>query len=229
MKARDVMVSPVITVKPHASVQEVAKTLVDRRISAVPVVDDAGRLVGIISEGDLMHRSEMGTERRYHRWGLRLVAGDASLPTDYIKVRGRKAADIMTKNVFTASPETPLDDVAILLERNSIKRVPIVRGGQLVGIVSRANLVQALATMPKGLEIPLSDAKIRDKLLSHLKQQPWADIHLLNVTVTDGVVNLWGIASSETERQAIRVAAEAMPGVKAVNDHLARGPIGRGL
>jgi len=229
MKARDVMVSPVITVKPHASVQDVAQTLIDRRISAVPVVDDADRLVGIISEGDLMHRSEMGTERQYHRWGMRLVAGDASLPADYIKAHGRKAADIMTKNVIVASPETPLDEVAILLERNSIKRVPIVTGSQLVGIVSRGNLVQALATVPKGLEIPLSDSKIRDKLLSHLKQQPWADTHLLNVTVCDGVVSLWGIISSETERQAIRVAAEATPGVKAVNDHLARGLIGHGL
>jgi len=176
-----------------------------------------------------MHRSEMGTERQYHRWGMRLVAGDASLPADYIKAHGRKAADIMTKNVIVASPETPLDEVAILLERNSIKRVPIVTGSQLVGIVSRGNLVQALATVPKGLEIPLSDSKIRDKLLSHLKQQPWADTHLLNVTVCDGVVSLWGIISSETERQAIRVAAEATPGVKAVNDHLARGLIGHGL
>jgi len=228
MKARDVMVAPVVTVKPYSTVKEVAKTLVDRRISAVPVVDDVGKLVGIISEGDLMHRSETGTERQY-RWWIRLVEGDASLPADYIKAHGRKAADIMTQNVITAAPDTALDEVAITMEKNSIKRVPIVRDGQLVGIVSRANLVQALATMPKGLEIPLSDSQIREKLLSHLKEQPWADTHLLNVTVTDGVVSLWGIASSETERKAIRVAAEATPGVRAVNDHLARGPLGHGL
>jgi CBS-domain-containing membrane protein len=220
MKARDVMVAPVITVKPHSTVKEVAKTLVDRHISAVPVVDDAGKLVGIISEGDLMHRAEMGTERRY-RWWIRLVGGDASIPFDYIKAHARRAADIMTRNVFTATPETPLDEIAILLERNSIKRVPIVRDGRLVGIVSRANLVQAFATMPRGLEIPLSDSKIREELLSHLKGQPWADTHLLNVTVTDGVVSLWGITNSETERKAICVAAEATPGVRAVNDHLA--------
>ena len=228
MKARDIMVAPVVTVKPYSTVKEVAKTLVDRRISAVPVVDDVGKLVGIISEGDLMHRSETGTERQY-RWWIRLVEGDASLPADYIKAHGRKAADIMTQNVITAAPDTALDEVAITMEKNSIKRVPIVRDGQLVGIVSRANLVQALATMPKGLEIPLSDSQIREKLLSHLKEQPWAGTHLLNVTVTDGVVSLWGIASSETERKAIRVAAEATPGVRAVNDHLARGPFGHGL
>ena len=228
MKARDVMVAPVITVKPYSTVREVAKTLVDRRISAVPVVDDAGKVVGIISEGDLMHRAETGTERRY-RWWIRLVGGDASLPTDYIKAHARRAADIMTQNVITATPETPLDEIAVLLERNSIKRVPIVREGQLVGIVSRANLVQALATMPKGLAVPLSDSKIREKLLSHLKEQPWADTHLLNVIVTDGVVSLWGVISSESERKAIRVAAEATPGVRAVNDHLAREPLGHRL
>jgi CBS-domain-containing membrane protein len=228
MKARDVMVAPVITVKPYSTVREVAKTLVDRRISAVPVVDDVGKLVGIISEGDLMHRAETGTERRY-RWWIRLMGGDASLPADYVKAHALKAADIMTQNVITAAPETELDEVAILLERNAIKRVPILMHGQLVGIVSRANLVQALATMPKGLEILLSDSKIREKLLSHLKEQPWADTHLLNITVTDGIVSLWGIASSETERKAIRVAAEATPGVRAVNDHLARGPLGHGL
>jgi len=228
MKARDVMVAPVITVKPYSTVREVAKTLVDRRISAVPVVDDAGKVVGIISEGDLMHRAETGTERRY-RWWIRLVGGDASLPTDYIKAHARRAADIMTQNVITATPETPLDEIAVLLERNSIKRVPIVREGQLVGIVSRANLVQALATMPRGLEIPFSDTNIREKLLSHLKEQPWADTHLLNVIVTDGVVSLWGVTSSESERKAIRVAAEATPGVRAVNNHLAREPLGHGL
>jgi CBS domain-containing protein len=228
MKARDVMVSPVITVKPYSSVEEVANTLVDKRISAVPVVDDAGKLVGIVSEGDLMHRCETGTERRY-RWWMRLVSGDASLPAEYIKAHGRKAADIMTGNVITATPDTTLDEIAVRLEKNSIKRIPIVSKDKLVGIVSRANLVQALAAMPKRLEIPLSDSNIRDKLLSHLKQQPWADTHLLNVTVTDGVVSLWGVISSETERKAIRVAAEATPGVRAVNDYLARGPIGHGL
>jgi CBS domain-containing protein len=223
MKARDVMVSPVITAKPDSTVKEVAKTLVDRHVSAVPVVDDAGKLVGIISEGDLMHRAEVGTERRY-RWWPRLVRGDASVPLGYIKAHARRAADIMTRNVFTATPETPLDEIAVLLERNSIKRVPIVLDGQLVGIVSRANLVQALATIPRGPEISLSDSKIREELLSHLNGQPWADTHLLNVTVTDGVVSLWGVANSETGRNAIRVAAEAMPGVRGVNDHMTARP-----
>jgi CBS domain-containing protein len=223
MKARDVMVSPVITVKPSTPVREVAKTLLEKGISAVPVVDDQGKLVGMVSEGDLMHRAEAGTERR-PSWWLRLVSGDDVLAADYIKSHARKAADVMTPNVITATPETPLDEIALLLEKNGIKRVPIVKDGQLVGIVSRANLVQAVASAPKGLEIPVSDEAIRDKLLAHLKAQPWARTGLLNVTVNDGVVNLWGITDSETERNAIRVAAESIPGVRAVNNHLTLRP-----
>ena len=132
MKARDVMVSPVITVKPNSSVREIAKTLLEKRISAVPVIDDGGKLVGMISEGDLMHRSEAGTERQ-RSWWLRLMAGDDVLAADYIKAHGRKVADVMTRNVITATPDTPLYEIAILLEMNSIKRVPIpkIRDGIL--------------------------------------------------------------------------------------------------
>jgi len=219
MKARDVMVSPVITVKPYFLVREVAKMLVENRISALPVVDDGGKLVGIVSEGDLMHRSEVGTERN-RSWWLRLMVSSSIVAADYVKAYGRKVADVMTQNVVTATPETPLNEIATLLERNSIKRVPIVRDGQLVGIVSRANLVQAIAGAPKGLEIPLSDSVIRDRLLDHLRAQPWTHTWLLNVTINDGVVNLWGITNSEEEKNAIRVAAETIDGVRAVKNHL---------
>jgi len=208
MKARDVMVSPVITVKPSSSVKEVATTLLERRISAVPVVDDQGKLVGIISEGDLMHRSEAGTERQ-RSWWLLGWTGDETLATEYVKAHARKVADVMTRNVITATPETPLHEIAALLERNSIKRVSIVKDGQLVGIVSRANLIQAVASTRKELEITLSDTTIRDKLLAHLTSQEWAHTSLLNVTVSGGVVNLWGITNSDAERMAIRVAAES--------------------
>ena len=228
MKARDIMVSPVITVKPYSSVKEVAKILLEKRISAVPVVDEGGKLLGMVSEGDLMHCSEAGTERQ-RSWWLRLMAGDDTLAADYVKAHGRKVADVMTQNVITATPDTPLDEIAILLEKNSIKRVPIVKDAQLVGIVSRANLVQAVASAPKGLDIPLFDSTIRDKLLAHLKAQPWLHTDLLNITVTDSVVTLWGITTSETERKAIRVAAEAMPGVRSVNNHLTLRPRGYGL
>ena len=227
MKARDVMVSPVITVSPHASVKQVAKTFLERHISAVPVVDEKGKLVGIISEGDLLHRAEAGTERQ-HPWWLRAFIGPDTLAAEYTKAHARKVADAMTRKVVTASPETPLHEVAALLEKNAIKRVPIVENGQLVGLVSRANLIQAVASAAKGLEIPLSDATIRNKLMAHLKAQPWAHTGLLNITVNDGVVDLWGIIASDTENQAIRVAAETATGVRAVNDHLRTWPVDLG-
>jgi CBS domain-containing protein len=223
MKARDVMVSRVITVKPSASVREVAETLVKQHISAVPVVDDQGKPLGIVSEGDLLHRAEASTERRHSWWLTGLIGGDA-LASEYIKAHSRSVADVMTKQVITAAPDTPLHEIAALLERNSIKRVPIVENGRIVGIVSRANLVQALASNRKSLEAPVSDREIREKILAELNGQPWAHTALLNVTVNSGVVDVWGIAQSETERKAILVAAETVPGVRAVHDNMMKGP-----
>jgi CBS domain-containing protein len=223
MKARDVMVAPVITTSPHASVKDVAQTLLKHHISALPVTDDKGRLVGIISEGDLLHRHENNTEPRSPWWLLALTGTDA-LAADYIKGHARKVADVMTRDVVSASPETPLYEIASLLEKHAIKRVPIVENGHPVGIVSRSNLVQAVAGAGKHFEMSLADETIRSKLLSHLKAQPWAHVGLLNVTVNGGVVDLWGIARSETERKAIRVAAEGITGVRAVNDNMRPWP-----
>jgi CBS domain-containing protein len=225
MRARDVMTLAVYTVKPTTSVKEVARLFVERRISAVPVVDDQGRIVGIVSEGDLVHRSEISTQRR-HPWWLVLMAGDEGLALDYIKAHAKQVADIMTRKVITAEPDTPLQEIAAVLEKYGIKRLPIVRNGQLVGIVSRANLVQAIASSGSKLDIPLSDTTIREKLLTELNKENWAHTALLNATVNGGVVDLWGFVESDTERKAIRVAAEAAPGVRAVNDHLTARPIG---
>lgn len=225
MKASDVMISPVVTTSPNASIKDVAKIFLDRHISAVPVVNDKGEIVGIISEGDLLHRAEAGTERR-RGWWLRALATTEDLAAEYVKAHTRKVSDAMTRNVVTASPDTPLHEVAALLEKHAIKRVPIVRQGQLVGIVSRANLVQALASASKALDIPLSDAAIRDRLMAHLTAQPWAHTDFLNVTVNDGVVTLWGATRSDAERKAIRVAAETTPGVRAVDDNLSKWPAG---
>ena len=219
MKARDLMVSPVVTVKPDTTVRDVAKLFVERQISAVPVVDEQGKIVGIVTEGDLIHRAEIGTERK-RSWWMLLLAEDNALAADYIKAHARTVADVMTRNVVTAAPDTPLNEIATLLEKHRIKRIPIVRDGELVGIVSRANLVQAIASSGSKIDMPLSDAAIRDKLLAHLSAQSWAHTGLLNVTVNDGIVDLWGISDSETERKAIHVAAEATEGVRGVNDHL---------
>jgi CBS domain-containing protein len=219
MLVRDVMVAPVITVEPSATVQEVAKLLLEKRISAVPVLDDRGKLVGIVSEGDLLHRVEAATERR-RSWWLRALIDSDTLAVDYVKSHGRKVSDLMTREVITASPETPLHEVASLMEKNAIKRMPILENGQLVGIVSRANLLQAVASARQLLDVTPSDNAIRNRILASLKKEDWAHIGLLNVTVSNGIVDLWGLAESEAQRKAIRVAAESAPGVNAVHDNL---------
>lgn len=224
MKASDVMVSPVITAKSTATVKDVAELFLHRRISAAPVVDESGKLVGIVSEGDLIHRAEIGTERRGSRW-LALLTDEHAEAADYIKSHATKVADVMTAKVVTARPDTPLQDVAMMMETNGIKRIPIVRDGKLVGLVSRANLVQAVATAGTKLEVPVSDTVIRERLMSRLRGESWAKTSLLNATVNDGVVTLWGLTASPTERQAIRVAAETTPGVVAVRDHIGIGRV----
>ena len=224
MLARDVMVAPVITVKPSTAVKDIAELFLQRRISAAPVLDGQQQLVGIVSEGDLLHRVEAGTER-HHSWWLKGFIGDDALAAEYVKSHGLKASDVMTRRVIVAAPETPLHEVAALLEKNAIKRVPVLENGHLVGIVSRANLIQAVATARKLLDIPLSDTAIRGNLLSHLMKQSWAHTALLNVTVNGGVVDLWGVAESAAQRKAIKVAAELTPGVCAVNDNLVIRPV----
>jgi CBS domain-containing protein len=227
MKARDIMVSPVVTAKPHSTVKDVANVLLDKGISAVPVVDHRGELVGIVSEGDLLHRVETGTQARARKsFWLRFVAGNAPLAEDYAKAHGRKVSDVMTKHVIVAAPDTPLSEVAMLMERHNIKRVPILSDGRLVGIVSRSNLVQALASAPSGRDVPLSDQAIRDKLLAHLHDQPWSHTSQLNVTVNNGVVDVWGICHSDAEHEAVRIAAENIPGVREVKNNLSMPPPG---
>jgi CBS domain-containing protein len=220
MQARDVMVSPVITIKPSASVKEVAQILLENKVSALPVVDDSGKLIGIVSEGDLMRRTDLGTERHRSWWLVALFADTDALAAEYVKQHGAKVEDVMTRRPITAGPEVPLNEIAGLLERHSIKRVPIVENGALVGIVSRANLIQALAGDRRRLEISLPDAKLREKIMARLRAEPWAHTSLLNITVNDGIVDIWGITRSETEKKALRVAAETMPGVRAVNDNV---------
>jgi CBS domain-containing protein len=219
MLVRDVMVAPVITVEPSETVQQVAKLFLEKQISAVPVVDSKGKLVGIISEGDLLHRVEAGTER-HRSWWLRALIESDTLAAEYVKSHGRKVSDVMTRDVITASPQAPLHEVATLMEKNAIRRLPILENGQLVGIVSRANLLQAVASARQLLDIAPSDKAIRDRILASLRKEEWAHTGLLNVTVSNGIVDLWGLAESQAERKAIRVAAESTPGVGAVHDNL---------
>jgi CBS domain-containing protein len=184
MKASDVMVTDVITVKPDGNVQDVAELLLSNRISAVPVVDDAGKLVGMISEGDLLRRDEADTGHE-RSWWLKLLMGREILAAEYLKEHSRKVADLMIRQVVSAEPDTRVADIATLLERHRIKRVPTVLDGKVVGIVSRANLIQALATFRnrKLLPQPIADADLRQKVVSRLASEPWVRPSLVNVTV----------------------------------------------
>ncbi|MBX6424586.1 MAG: CBS domain-containing protein [Variibacter sp.] len=228
MKAADVMVRDVVTIRPDSGVQDAARLLLENRISGLPVVDDEGRLVGIVSEGDLMRRPEAGTEPR-HSWWLELVTPNEALAREFTKTHARKVADVMTRAVITAAPETPLGEIARLLEKHRIKRVPVVQDGRVVGIVSRANLLQALASFAEAPSATaVEDSALREAVLSRLEAQPWARLALVNVIVRAGTVDLWGIVGSQAERTALRVAAEGTPGVRAVNDNLIVRPLAAG-
>jgi CBS domain-containing protein len=222
MKAVDVMVSKVITVGPDTSVHEIANVLLSNRISAVPVVDGNNNIIGIVSEGDLIRRVEAGTERR-HSWWLELLGDRGQLARDYLKAHAIRAADIMTKAVIVASPDMPLAEIATLLERNRIKRVPIVDHGRLVGIVSRANLLQALAALRRDIvvERKVNDSVLRERIKTELIGHSLAYASQINVIVHDGMVELWGNADTQDEKNAIRVAAETVQGVRKVEDHIA--------
>jgi CBS domain-containing protein len=220
MRAMDVMTNEVITVNENASVPSVAKLMAKHGISAVPVVDKNQRVIGMVSEGDLLHRAEIGTEHR-RSWWLEMASSTNKLAGDYIKSHSGKVKDVMTRDVISVVDTTPVADIAVLLETNRIKRVPVLRDGKLVGIVSRANLVRALAmtiTQPVGGEA--DDRAIRDKLFAELKAQKWAEVSPANVTVKDGVVHLWSSYLSERERRALIVAAENIAGVRRVEDHM---------
>ena len=220
MNAADVMVSKVITVRPDISVREIAEILLENRISAVPVVDENGAPVGIVSEGDLIHRVETGTE--LHRsWWLEFLTGRNVLARDFVKSHARKAADVMTHPVITVTPDMPLGELASLLEKHRIKRVPVVKDGRIVGIVSRANLVQALVSLGNvpAADAAVEDSTLHDNLLARLRLQPWWTDHV-NVIVRNGTVELWGVVESEAERDAIRIAVEVTPGVHKIANNL---------
>ncbi len=222
MQARDVMTTEVITVDEMTPISAVAKLPADRGISAVPVVDAAKRVLGIVSEGDLLHRAETGTERR-RAWWLDMLAASDELARDYVKSHAKTVGEVMTRDVVSVTEETPVADIAILLETRGIKRVPVLRGGRLVGIVSRANLVQALAMTvnetPTGAAA--DDAAIRERLLAELKAQPWAEVAPANVTVRNGIVHLWNsYVSDDDEKRALLMAARNIPGVRRVEDHM---------
>lgn len=220
MKVKDIMTPKVLSIEPTASVLQAVRLMLQNRISGLPVVDAAGILVGVVTEGDFLRRTETATERHRPRW-LDFLVGPGRLADEYVHTHARKIADVMTPDPYTVTEDTTLEDVVQLMEKHRIKRLPVVRGKLLVGIVSRANLLHALASLAPNAPAPLAtDGVIRELLLKGLEHQKWALTGLLNVVVRDGVVELWGRIIDQRERQAIIVAAQNIPGVKDVQDHM---------
>lgn len=218
MLAKDVMTTPVMTVRPETGVREVAALLLECGISAVPVVDEAGRVLGIVSEGDLINRADAGTRHR-GSWWLEMVKSEEERSRDYLRSHGRRAEDVMTRDVISVSEDTPISEIAALLEKHRVKRVPVLSGGRLAGIVSRANLLQALAAAAPAPALGADDREIRARLLGALKEAG-LPMHQVNVTVRDGAVRLWGWVDAKVQRQAARAAVESAPGVRRFEDHL---------
>ncbi|MBN3751867.1 CBS domain-containing protein [Paraburkholderia sp. Tr-20389] len=222
MLAIDVMTPSVICAQPDMTVQEAAKRLVDNGISGMPVVDASGALVGIVSEGDLLHRVETGTETRRSRW-LELFSTTRDLASTFVKEHGRSVADVMTASVWTVDWQMPVADIADLMETRRIKRVPVMRGGTLIGIVTRGNLIRALASAAAPAQTQdgqsVSDREIAEAIVAALSGKRWA-LAKENVIVKDGVAHLWGVIQSEEEERALCVAALEVKGVKEARAHL---------
>jgi CBS domain-containing protein len=220
MKASDVMTRNVLSVTPEATVAEAVELMLERGISGLFVVDDAGILVGVVTEGDLLRRDELGTERR-KSWWLRLIASPGRQAADFTRTHGRKVADVMTHEVVSVDADDSLESIVALMEGHRIKRVPVLQGDRVVGVVSRADLLRALSVAARGsADAAPDDRGIRDRILDTLANEPWAPRTTLNVTVLNGVVDLWGTIGNDQERRAICVIAENTPGASKVIDHL---------
>ncbi|HBK04704.1 MAG TPA: histidine kinase [Acetobacteraceae bacterium] len=235
MRASDVMTTKVITVSPDTTVQELATLLGQYGISGAPVVDADKKLIGIVSEGDLLFRTETATQRRTEKRRTRwfdLFAWERDRARDYVKSHSHNVGDLMTTDVITVSETTELEEIANLFETKRIKRVPVVRDGQVVGIVSRANLVRALvaAGMPAATATDADDRTIRRQILAELQGQDWARVWADDVIVRDGVVHIWSSDDrSDAERKALRVAAENTAGVRGVEEHIVAAPMASGI
>ncbi len=223
MQAIDVMTTDVVSVKPETSVREIAELLLSKRISGVPVVDAEGRVVGVVSEGDLMRRLE-DDDGSDGSWWLARLASAGGGPEDYVKAHGRHARDVMTRNVVEVSKDAPVAEIARILEQRRIKRVPVTDSGRLVGIVSRANLLHGLAAETPGEAGSADDREIRERVESALAEVDGLDAALINVIVSNGVVQLWGLVPSDAQREAARVAAENASGVRSVDNNIGQAP-----
>jgi len=219
MHARQIMARNVISVTPEQSVIEAVNLMLRNHVSGLPVVDQTGRVVGIVSEGDFLRRAEISTPRKRSRL-LSFIFGHGAEAEDYVRERGRKVSEVMTPSPITIGETAPLSDIVDLMEKNHIKRIPVVENGRLVGIISRSNLLQAVASLARDIPDPTADDDhIRERIVAELEKHDWRPVGL-NVVVRDGIVHLSGVIANERYRQAAIVAAENVQGVVKVHDHL---------
>ncbi|MGA7972575.1 MAG: CBS domain-containing protein [Pseudolabrys sp.] len=220
MNARDVMTRNLISIAPDATVLQAARKMLEHHISGLPVVDK-GKLIGIVSEGDFLRRRETQTQRRRARW-LEFLMGPGRMAEEYAHTHGSRVAEVMSTAVRSVTEDTSLEDIVGLMEKHHIKRVPVMDGAKMVGIVTRANLMHAMVGLAREAKpVKASDAAIREQLMAIMQEQTWAPTAMVDVQVHDGVVELWGTILDERQRDALKVAAETIAGVKAVKDHLA--------
>jgi CBS domain-containing protein len=217
MRAHQIMTRSVITIAPDATILEAAKTMLQHHVSGLPVVDAAGKLLGIVSEGDFIRRSEIGTPRKRGRW-LKVLLGDSAV--DYVREHGRRVSDVMTGDPVTITEDATLEEIVDAMETNGVKRLPVMKEDRLVGLVSRANLMQAVASIAREIPDPTADDDhIRSRVIAAIDKNDWSPFGL-NVVVRDGIVHLSGMITDERSRQASVVAAQNVTGVIKVHDHL---------
>ncbi len=225
MQAKDIMTSNVVSAPADGKIEEAIRLMLDHHVSAVPVVDKEGALQGLVSEGDLMRRLRSPDDQR-RSWWLEILGGADDSARDFIKLKSHRIEDVMTRDVISVQEDTPVAEIARLLQKHRIKRAPVLRDGRVVGIVSRANLLHALSAMPDdALRAPSEDDRVlRERIDQALKEVPGAAVNLVNFTVDDGQVAVWGVADSDFEENAVRVAVENVPGVRGLEMHLGRLP-----
>jgi CBS domain-containing protein len=220
MRASDIMTRKVVSTSSEASVGAAVRLMLDHEISGLPVVDGEGRLVGIVTEGDFLRRAETGTERHRGRL-LSFLLGPGALAADYVQSHARHVAEIMTRDVATIEETTSLDEIVTLMERRHVKRLPVLRDGKPVGIVSRANLLRALAGLvARPAAASNDDAALTRVLAAALAQERWAPRGAVGVEVRGGIAHLTGVVLDEKQRTALHVAAENIPGIKGVADEV---------
>ncbi len=232
MKAQDIMTKTVATVRPDTSIQEIAALMVEKHISGLPVLDEGGKVLGMVSQSDLLHRAEVGTERK-HKWWFRILADTKDMAREYSKAHGLRAGDVMTRYVISVKADAELSDVADILDSNRIKRVPVIEGDRLVGIITRGDLVRALSLsqLAKGAnKAKVENSALHKILQQRIRGQPWlgADQSHINLAIKDGVVELWGFVETEDQHKALRVLVEETDGVTGLVDKIMVGMPTRG-